>query len=118
MYGDAAFGSQDFVLGPYKRANGQYLTPTQKKINQWLSTRRIVVEHGFGGVKTNFKILGLRNSMVTGLAPIGIYMPVFSFLYNCRTCIRQGNQISTLFGLSPPSLEQYLTGRCAGELEG
>jgi DDE superfamily endonuclease len=51
VYGDAAFGSQDYVLGPYKRSGNRFLAPTQKALNQWLSTRRIMVEHGFGGVK-------------------------------------------------------------------
>ena len=28
VYGDAAFGSQDYVLGPYKDVNSKYITPT------------------------------------------------------------------------------------------
>lgn len=110
VYGDAAFGSQDFVLGPYKRAGGVFIPPTQKKLNQWLSTRRIMVEHGFGRVKMLFKLLALRTSLISGLAPVGIYLPVFSFLYNCRTCLRGGNQISEMFCMAPPPLNQYLRG--------
>jgi hypothetical protein len=110
VYGDAAFGSQDYVLGPYKRSGNRFLTPTQKALNQWLSTRRIMVEHGFGGVKMNFKLLSLRTSLVAGLCPVSLYMPVFSFLYNCRVCLRGGNQISEMFGLLPPSIE-YIEGR-------
>ncbi|KAF2183855.1 hypothetical protein K469DRAFT_667573 [Zopfia rhizophila CBS 207.26] len=117
VYGDAAFSSQDFVLGPYKRANGQILTPTQKKLNQWLSKRRIVVKHGFGGVKMSFKLLGLKTSLVPGLVPVGIYMLVFSFLYNCRTCIRGGNQILELLGMPQPSIKAYVQGRFGVESE-
>ena len=81
VYGDAAFGSQDCVLGPYKRAGNRVLTPSQRlgELNQWLSTKRIM--HGFGGVKQNFKLLHLRTSLVTGLCPVGRYMPAFAFIY-------------------------------------
>jgi hypothetical protein len=108
VYGDAAFGSQDFVLGPYKRANNRILTPTQKQLNQWLSTKRVVVEHGFGGVKSLFKFLSLKTSIRAGTSPIGIYLPVLAFIYNCRTCIKGGNQISNLFGIAPLTLEEYV----------
>jgi hypothetical protein len=110
VYGDAAFGSQDYVLGPYKRAGNRILAPTQRALNQWLSTRRIMVKHGFGGVKTNFKFLSSRTSSLAGLCPISLYMPVFSFLYNCRVCLRGGSQISEMFGLPPPSVEEYVEG--------
>ena len=69
-----------------------------------------MVEHGFGGVKQNFKRPHLRTSLVTGLCPVGWYMPVFAFLYNCRTCMRGGNQISEMFGLLPSSVEEYTNG--------
>ena len=110
VYGDAAFGSQDCVLGPYKRAGNRVLTPSQRlgELNQWLSTKRIM--HGFGGVKQNFKLLHLRTSLVTGLCPVGRYMPAFAFIYNCRTCMRGGNQISEMFDLLPPSIEEYTSG--------
>jgi DDE superfamily endonuclease len=111
VYGDAAFGSQDHVLGPYKRSGNRFLAPTQGALNQWLSTRRMMVEHGFGGVKTNFKLLSLRTSLVAGSCPVSLYMPVFSFLYNCRICLRGGSPISERFGLSPPSIEEYVEGR-------
>jgi hypothetical protein len=90
VYSDAAFGSQDYVLGLYKRAGNVYLSPTQKKINQWLSTKRIVIEQGFWGIKRYFELLQLRTSLVTRLAPVGLYMSVFSFFWNCRTCMRGG----------------------------
>lgn len=118
IYGDAAFGSQEFVLGPYKKSRGRALTPTQKKINQWLSTKRIVVEHGFGGVKTNFKLITYRRVLQQGLSPVGIYMPVFAFLWNCRTCIRRGNEISIQFDVAPPTVEEYVKGTMREELEG
>ena len=108
VYGDAAFGSQDCVLGPYKKSRNRTLTPSQRALNQWLSTKRIMVEHGFGGVKSTFKLLTYSRVLEVGLCPIGLYMPVFTFLWNCRTCLRGGNQISRMFGLSPPLLEDYL----------
>lgn len=108
VYGDAAFGSQWGVLGPWKRSATVNLSPTQKELNQWLSTKRVMVEHGFGGVKTSFKFLYLKTSLRAGLSPIGIYMPVLAFLWNCRTCVRRGNQISKMFGLTPPELADYV----------
>jgi len=44
------------------------------------------------------------------LCPVGWYMPVFAFLYNCRTCMRGGNQISEMFDLLPSSVEEYTNG--------
>ena len=111
MYSDAAFRSQDFVLRPYKKHRATQLTPTQKELNQWLSTKRIIVEHGFGVVKINFKLLSLRTSLLTRLSLIGLYMLVLAFIYNYRTCMRGGNQISTMFNLSPLSVEEYISGR-------
>ena len=112
VYGDGAFGSQDFVIGPWKKSAGTVLQPDQKRMNQWLSTKRIVVEHGFGRVKMQFKFL--RSLPITGLCPVGIYMPVFAFLVNCQTCLRGGNQISGVFRVSPPSLSEYIEGDLQG----
>ena len=57
VYGDAAFSSQWGVLGPYKNSRSQTITPSQRALNQWLSTKRIVVEYKFSTIKLNFKLL-------------------------------------------------------------
>jgi len=41
--------------------------------------------------------------------PVKTILRFAAFLSNCRTCIRQGNQISIYFGVIPPKLEWYLT---------
>ena len=63
-----------------------------------------MVEHGFSGVKQNFKLLHLRTSALLFL------LPVFAFLYNFRTCMRGGNQISEMFDLLLPLVEEYTSG--------
>jgi len=83
VYGDAAFGSQDYILRPYKKSRNRTLTPSQRALNQWLLTKRIMVEYGFGGVKSTFKLLTYSRVLEVGLCPIGLYMPVFAFLWNC-----------------------------------
>lgn len=109
VYGNAAFSSQDYVLGPYKKLKNGYLISNEKAINYQLSKKRISVEHAFRGVKNKQKLLQLRTSLIARLSLVGLYFLVFAFLTNCRTCIRGGNQISSMFNIAPPSLEAYLS---------
>ena len=73
VYGDAVFGSQWGVLGPYKNSRSQTITPSQRALNQWLSTKRIVVEYGFGAIKENFKLPSYFRVLEVGLCPVAGY---------------------------------------------
>ncbi|KAF1958106.1 hypothetical protein CC80DRAFT_409232, partial [Byssothecium circinans] len=97
---------------------GRTITPSRKRINQWYSTKRIMVEWGIGGVKNNFKYLSYKQGLCVGLCPVACYLPVFAFLFNCRTCMRRGNQLSEMFDLLPPELEEYVYTEGARPLEG
>ena len=57
VYSNAAFNLQDYILNPYKKSRNRTLTPSQQALNQWLSTKIIMVEHGFRGVKSTFTLL-------------------------------------------------------------
>jgi hypothetical protein len=92
MYGDAALGSQDCVLGPYKRAGSRVLAT--EGVKSVTIDQQIPSGAWFRRCKSNVKFLALQTSLITGLCPISRHMPVFSFIYNYRTCMKGGNQIS------------------------
>ncbi|CAN0467460.1 unnamed protein product, partial [Laminaria digitata] len=42
------------------------------------------------------------------LSPVAVQYRVATLLYNIHSCLNGTNQISQFFGVSPPSLKEYL----------
>ena len=106
IYGDLAYIPAYGILGGYKARVNHPLTEQQKTLNAKMSEVRISVEHGFGKVMQNWSYTNFRNSLKTGLSPVGTYYMVSVLLTNIHTCLR-GSQTSAQFEINPPSLEEY-----------
>jgi len=106
---DSAFAVRKYIfpLFRFKRA-----TADERMYNKNLtSLGRITVEWNNKEIKNYWPLV--NNPRVLQINRIGIPVKTIlrfaAFLSNCRTCIRQGNQISIYFGVIPPKLEWYLT---------
>jgi hypothetical protein len=104
LYGDAAYPLTPHLRRPHR---GQQLTPAQMNFNKAMSTVRMSVEWEFGKILRYFAFLDFDKNLKLFLSPIGKLYIVGALLSNCHTCL-YGSQTSNYFGLTPPSLEEYL----------
>ena len=58
IIGDSAFPDRNWILKPYPNNN---LTPTERRFNRKLCSARVVVEQGFGLLKSRWRILFKKN---------------------------------------------------------
>lgn len=107
LYGDAAYPLSPHLLCPYKNA---ILTQEQQAFNTGMSGAREAVEWAFGKIVQNFAFVDFKKNQKMYLQPVGKYYLIAALLTNCHTCF-YGSQISTYFGLEPPSINEYLLRR-------
>ena len=107
LYGDPAYSLSYGTLAPFSRRE---LSARENAMNIEMSSARIVVEWGFGLVRSQFSYGEKKSSQQTGLSAIGAYYIVAVLLTNCQTCLRRRNQISERFNnlIRPPTLAEYL----------
>jgi hypothetical protein len=108
VYGDAAYAPAFGIVGPHKDTRGQPITRQQEATNIIMSGSRIAVEWGFGMVVNYWSLTSFKRALKIGLSPVAVYYIVASLFTNCLTCFRGGNQTSEKFGVSPPTIEEYL----------
>jgi hypothetical protein len=108
VYGDPAYRLSYGVMAPYGAAQGRrFLSSRQQAFNRSLSTVCIAVENAFSMVQRLWTYTAFGKSLSAGKQLIGAIFAVAVLLTNCHFCLR-GNQISEQFGVSPPSVENYL----------
>lgn len=105
LYGDQGYHTNDFIVSPWKSA---VLSLEQQQFNKAMSTVRIAVEWQFGRITNYWHFLDLRSAMKVFQTPVARFHMVGVLLSNCHACITGSNQTSQFFGLSPPSLSEYL----------
>ena len=71
------------------RTRIQTITPRERALNRWLSTKRIVVEHGFGAIKENFKLLSYFRVLEVSLCPVTLYMPTMALLTRGKSNVNE-----------------------------
>lgn len=109
VYADQGYALHTHWLTPYKGIN---ISPQQEKLNNVMKPLRVNIEWAFGRVKDHlFSFLDYRKNLKLYLQPVGLYFRVGVLLANCHTCF-YGNQTSIVFGLHPPSIEEYLGYNC------
>jgi hypothetical protein len=106
LYGDPAYPTVSGLVAPYR---GDRLEPWQQVMNTSMSSVREAVEHGFKGVITDWAYVDFKKGQKLLQQPVGKFYLVATILANMKACIIP-NQISTKFGLKPPTLEDYLNG--------
>ena len=104
IYGDPAYPINEFLIAPFK---GSQLDERQIEFNKRMSRVRQSVEWGFQKVISLFAFLDFKKNLKLHLQPVGKGYLVGAILTNCHTCLN-GSQTSSYFGLTPPSLQDYL----------
>ena len=73
-----------------------------------MSAVRASVEWVFGRIKTLFAFVDFSKNLRVMHGPEGMDFPVAGLLTNVHCCVNEGNQISDMFDIKPPSLTEYL----------
>ena len=102
IYGDPAYPLRPHLQSPFKGN----LTPQQHDYNKSMSSVRISVEWLFGDIVNFFKFVDFKKSQKVFLSACGKMYAVCGLLTNAHTCLYSNNS-SKLFGLEPPTLEDY-----------
>tara|TARA_R110002050_G_scaffold98028_1_gene203716 strand:+ start:121 stop:1380 length:1260 start_codon:yes stop_codon:yes gene_type:complete len=86
------------------------LSKGEETLRKAFSAVRNSVEWGFGFDTNNFtgNDYFRRLKILQSAAGLGVITWVCSFFSNCIACMRGGNQVSSYFNLTPPTLEEYL----------
>ena len=74
-----------------------------------MSEVRVAVEILFGNISNYFKFIDFQRQMKMNLSPLGKIYFVCALLENAQTCL-YGNQVSQIFEIDPPSLNDYFHG--------
>jgi hypothetical protein len=88
---------------------GNALTADQSMFNNIMSGLRVSVENIMAKQTSLFKLIDYHKTQKLQQCPLVQQYTVSMFLVNCHSCL-YGNQVSSTFGMSPPSLERYLEG--------
>ena len=73
-----------------------------------MSEVRVTVEWLFGNIKNYSKFIDFKKEMKLCLSPVGIIYAVCGLLQNAHTSLYE-NQVSTIFGMDPISLQEYFS---------
>ena len=105
LYGDPAYPLGQHLQGPFR---GNNLTPQMELYNKSMSEVRVAVELLFGNITNYFKFIDFKRQMKINLSPVGKMYFVCALLENAQTCL-YGNQVSQMFGIEPPTLNDYFS---------
>ena len=103
VYGDPAYPLRMHLQAPFR---GGHITPQMQAYNEAMSTVRVTVELLFGDVTNSFKALDFKRNLKLELSSVGKMYVVCTLLRNALTCL-YGNNVSEVFELEPPILEEY-----------
>ncbi len=106
IYGDTAYPLCPWLFAPFPEHNALF-TPEKKEFNAAMSQIRSAVEWGFAKVMLYFAFINFYANLKLHLQPLGHYFQTTTLLANCHTCC-YGSEVSSYFGLPPPSLDEYL----------
>ena len=105
LYGDPAYPLGVHLQAPYRSNN---LTPQMTLYNKAMSEIRVSVELLFGNICNYFKFIDFKKQMKVHLSAVGKMYFVCALLENAQTCL-YGNQVSEMFEIAPPSLNDYFS---------
>lgn len=103
IYGDPAYPITPLILVGYRGQTGY----GEERFNRAMSRVRISVEWGFSILKRKWAFIDYEKDLMIWLNCPGKLIIVAAILTNCYTCL-YGNQLSAVFQVSPPKLEEYL----------
>ncbi|KXS14001.1 hypothetical protein M427DRAFT_99968, partial [Gonapodya prolifera JEL478] len=105
VYGDPAYlAVNGHLAGPWKLV---HLSDAQQEFNSRNSAVRVSIEWAWEKPATLFAFLNYFRNLRVELSPVGSYYSIGILLTNAHTCL-YGSQTGEWFGLTPPTLEEYL----------
>ncbi|KXS11130.1 hypothetical protein M427DRAFT_102802, partial [Gonapodya prolifera JEL478] len=105
VYGDPAYlPGNGHLAGPWKLV---HLSDAQQEFNSRNSAVRVSIEWAWEKPATLFAFLNYYRNLRVELSPVGLYYSIGILLTNAHTCL-YGSQTGERFGLTPPTLEEYL----------
>ena len=87
--------------------SGAHVNQQQKDVNKSISQVRVTVEWVFGDVINCFKHVDFKKNLKIGLSCVSKMYRVSAILTNAYTCLYKNN-VSAIFGVDPPLLEDYM----------
>ena len=108
LYGDPAYGLSYHLICPYSAVTRGLLTPEMAEFNKRMSHCRVAVEWGFKEMTGKWAFVNMKPQQKFLLSPVGVQYRVATLLSNWHSYLNGGNQIAQYFGLTPPTLEEYL----------
>jgi hypothetical protein len=108
VFGDQGYANSGHLVSPYDTIHNQTLSAEQLEFNLSMNRARVAVEHGYMLVTQAFRLFHDHTKLKIGLVEVAKLYKLAVFFTNIKTCFNGGNQISTYFDLSPPSLDEYL----------
>ena len=109
VYADSAYAMHPHVLRGYKR--NMIHDAIQREMQKAMNSARTSVEWGFGIVQADWPFVTAESVNKINLSQCGKYWQVAAFISNCKTCMNGGNLVSDYFGLTPPTLAEFLAMR-------
>ena len=105
IYGDSAYLLRPWMQRPFVR---EFATPAQLEFNTAMSALRILVEHNYRDLKQWWCSQDYARNLKVRQAPIGILYQASTIMLNFNTCLYRSGQTIERFGISPPSLDDYI----------
>ena len=84
-----------------------HLNQQLRNFNQSMNQVRVTIEWVFGDVIIYLKHMDFRKNLKIGLICVSKMYRVSAILTNAYTCLYKNN-VSTIFGVDPPLLEDYI----------
>ena len=112
VYGDPAYALSRWIMRGFKGV----MTPEQRAFSKAMSSVREAVEWGFSLIVRDWAFVDYTKNLKIHKQPIAKLYFVAAIMTNVKTCMMAeehdpyGNLISNFFGVSPPSLHDYLYG--------
>jgi hypothetical protein len=104
LYGDSAYHLTTGIMQPFTGVMNRH----ERKFNAELAGFRISIKHAFGEIFNQFKATAFAKGMKVGKQAVAAFFLTWVLLCNCLTILNGGNKTSKKYGLSTPTLEEYL----------
>jgi len=90
------------------RFPGRKLSAAETAYNYAMAGAREQVDHSYAHIKNHFAFVDWHRKLCVGQSPVGMWLRVVFLIENCHVCL-YGSEASSYFGVTSPTLEEYLT---------
>jgi hypothetical protein len=110
VYGDGIYSDSDVIR---RRKRGLHLNGRDRHEIRKLNSSRTCVENNFAETQNVFPYISFKRNkkILSSKCGVGNVYKLALLLKNFRSCLRGSQTGQGFFGISPPSLNDYITGR-------